>query len=323
MALVLDVDTDFEDNDLEREMASRAGVDFARSSGRSVEAVIEAINSHSADAALTSYSIFTRQVFKECPTLKVVSRTGVGYDEIDLAAASEFGVAVCNVPGYGDECVSDHAIALSLAALRKIPELDSKMRAHKWGHHSVLPLGQCKDLTFGILGFGAIGRCTARKAKGLGFKVICHSRHLEAGTLEDGYRAVSFEELISSSDIISIHIPLTKDTFHMIDRAALMMMKDNAILVNTARGSVIDTIELAKILGSGKLWAAALDVFEEEQPFDFSHPIASAPRTILTPHAAYHSTESILELRRRAMQACIDGALGRRPKDCLNPEVFS
>lgn len=323
MPLILDVDTDLEDNEIEMEMAKSAGIDFARSQGRSTREVIEAINSYKADAALTSYAIFTREVFEKCPSLKVVSRTGVGYDEIDVEAATEFGVAICNVPGYGDECVSDHAIALTLAALRKIPEMDAKMREGRWGHHSALPLGQCRGRTFGVIGLGAIGKATARKAYGLGFRVICYSPHLEVGEITvEGYECVEFDELLQRSDVISLHTPLTKQTRHLIDRSALDKMKDDATLVNTARGAVIDTVALAEVLGSGKLWAAALDVFEEEQPFDFSHPIMSAPRTILTPHAAYHSTESIIELRQRAMQACIDVVLGVRPRNCLNVEVF-
>ena len=323
MPMVLDVDTDLADNSVEIAMAKEQGVEFARSQGRTAEAVIKALQETGAEGALTSYSLFPREVFKQCPNLKVVSRTGTGYDEIDVEAATEHGVAVCNVPGYGIEVVSDHAMALALASLRRINEMDANMRTGNWGYQSALPLGQCHGRTFGVVGMGDIGRATARKANGMGFNVICYSRSLTPGRrTPEGYPVLELDELLQQADVVSLHVALTPQTRHLIDERRIGLMKEGAVLVNTARGAVVDTIALAAALESGKLWGAGLDVFEEEQPFDFNHPICKAPHTVLTPHASFASTESLLELRQRAMQAAIDGALGKKPIDCLNPEIF-
>lgn len=324
MATIVAVDTDFEDDLIEKRMVKAAGFDFAATKGRSAVDVMESIRSTGAQGAITSYALFPREVFEACPGLKVVSRTGVGYDEIDVEAATEHGVAVCNVPGYGTEVVSDHAITLALSVLRRINELDAGMRRGVWDYALTRPLGQCRGRTFGIVGMGEIGRAAARKAAGLGFDVVCWSHSLKPGRrTPEGYPVLPLEDLLRRADVVSIHTALVPETHHLIDADRLALMKDDAVLVNTSRGAVVDTVALAEALGRGKLWGAGLDVFEEEQPFDFGHPIMSAPHTVLTPHAAYWSEESGRELRQRAAQAAIDALQGRIPVDCLNPEVFA
>lgn len=324
MSTIVCVDTDFENNDLEEAMARTAGVNFSTSKGRKPEDVIRGINACGAEGAVTSYALFPREVFEQCPTLKVVSRTGVGYDEIDVEAATDHGVMVCNVPGYGTEVVSDHAITLAMSVLRRINELDADMRAGIWDYARHRPLGQARGRIFGVLGMGEIGRAAARKAAGLGFKVICWSRSLKPGRrTPEGYDILPLEDVLRTADVVSIHTALTPQTHHLINAERLALMKPTAVLVNTSRGAVVDTVALARALQADRLWGAGLDVFEEEQPFDFTHPIMSAPHTVLSAHAAYWSEESGAELRQRAMQAAIDGVQGRLPVDCLNPEVFA
>lgn len=323
MAKIVAVDTDFEDNNLEAQMAHDAGIEFETTCGRTAEAVIRGLQETNADGAVTSYALFPREVFEACPQLKVVSRTGVGYDEIDVGAATEHGVAVCNVPGYGTEVVSDHAITLTLSVLRRINELDADMRRGVWDYARTRPLGQCRGRTFGVVGMGEIGRATAKKAAGLGFDVVCWSRSLKPGRrTPEGYPILRLDDLLQRADVVSLHTALTPETHHLINAERLALMKPGAVLVNTARGAVVDTVALAKTLEAGQLWGAGLDVFEEEQPFDFEHPIMKAPHTVLSAHAAYWSEESGRELRERAMQAAIDAVQGRVPVDCLNPSVF-
>ena len=321
MAKIVAVDTDFEDNLLEEQMAREAGVEFVATRGRDQVSVIR--NAADADGVITSYALFPREVFEALPRLKVVSRTGVGYDEIDVPAATDHGVAVCNVPGYGTEVVSDHAIALALAVLRRINELDADMRAGIWGHARRRPLGQVRGRTFGVVGMGEIGRATARKAAGLGFQVVCWSHALKPGRrTPEGYPVLPLDELLACADVVSLHTALVPDTRHLIDERRLALMKPDAVLVNTSRGAVVDTCALAAALERGALWGAGIDVFENE-PVDPAHPLMRAPHTVLTPHAAYWSEEAGLELRQRAMQAALDVVQGRRPLDCLNPEVLA
>lgn len=321
MPKIVVTDTDFENNEIELAMAKEAGVEIALFNDRSEEAII--CNAHDADGVVTSYGHYTAAVFEALPNLKVVSRTGIGYDNINAKAATENGTAVCIVPGYGTEVVSDHAITLALCSLRRLNETDADMRAGVWDYTRRGPYGQVHGRTFGVIGMGEIGRAVARKASGLGFKVVCYSRSLVPGRrTPEGYPIATLEQVLSSADVISFHTALTPETHHLLNAENIGLLKPGAVVVNTSRGAVVDTVALAEALQEGKLWGAGIDVFEEE-PLDWSHPIMNAPHTVLSPHVAYYSEESGEELHRRSMQAALDVVLGRMPKDCLNPEVLA
>lgn len=321
MRNIVIVDNDFEDSDIEERMAYEAGMNLSIFHEPAADDIIR--NAAEADGIITSYGEFPRKVFEALPRLRVVSRTGVGYDQIDVEAATEAGVAVCNVPGYGTEVVSDHAITLALDVLRRTNELDAALRNGTWSYVSHRPLGQVHGRTFGVVGMGAIGRAVARKANGLGFRVICASRSLTPGRrTPEGYDITTFEDLLQQADIVSFHTALTPETRHLLNADHLALMKKSAIVVNTSRGAVIDTNALACALKADRLWGAGIDVFEKE-PVSADDPLLSAPHTVLTPHVAYWSEESGVELRQRATQAVIDVLSGRRPADCLNPQVFS
>ncbi len=320
MPKIVVTDTDFEDNNIEVAMAREAGVEIALFNDRNPEAIIE--HAADADGVITSYGVFNEQVFAALPRLKVVSRTGIGYDTIDVEAATRNNTAVCVVPGYGTEVVSDHAITLVLGCLRRINEVDADMRAGVWDYTCRRPFGQVHGRTFGVVGMGEIGRAVARKASGLGFNIVCYSRSLVPGRrTPEGYDILSFEEVLRQSDVVSFHTALTPDTHHLLNEHNLTLMKPDAVVVNTSRGAVIDTIALAKALEEDRLWAAGIDVFEEE-PIDFNHPLLKAPHTLFSPHVAYWSEESGEELHCRSMQAALDVVLGNTPKDCLNAEVL-
>ena len=320
MPKIVVVDTDFESNDIEVEMAKNAGIEIALFQDRSPEAIIR--NAADADGVVTSYGNFTPEVFEALPNLQVVSRTGIGYDSIDVLAATKNKTAVCVVPGYGTEVVSDHAITLALCVLRRMNENDADMRAGIWDYTRHRPYGQVYGRVFGVVGMGEIGRATARKAAGLGFKVVCSSRSLTPGRrTPEGYDILEYEELLKCADVASFHTALTPDTHHLLDAERIALMKNDAVVVNTSRGAVIDTVALAEALEANKLWGAGVDVFEGE-PVDPNHPLLKAPHTVLTPHVAYWSEESGLELHQRSMQAAIDVVTGVRPKDCLNPEAL-
>ena len=271
---------------------------------------------------VTSYGNFPPEVFEALPNLQVVSRTGIGYDSINVPAATKNKTAVCVVPGYGTEVVSDHAITLALCVLRRMNETDADMRAGIWDYTRHRPYGQVHGRVFGVVGMGEIGRATARKAAGLGFKVVCYSRSLTPGRrTPEGCDILEYEELLKCADVVSFHTALTPETHHLLNAQRIAMMKDSAVVVNTSRGAVIDTLALAEALQADRLWGAGIDVFEGE-PVDPGHPLMRAPHTVLSPHVAYWSEESGIELRTRAMQAAIDVVTGVRPKDCLNPEAL-
>lgn len=323
MPSIVMTDTDFGATDFERELVEAAGIEFVSyndANDRSPETIIERLKN--ADGAITSYGQYTARVFEALPHLKVVSKTGTGVDNIDVEAATRNGTAVCNVPGYGTEVVSDHAIALALDCIRRTNEIDADVRHGIWDFKRHRPLGQVKGRTFGVVGLGDIGSAVARKARGLGFKVIAWDRKGKPGTESaDGVPFVSLEELLQTSDVVSFHVALVPETLHLLNANNIRLLKQDAIVVNTSRGGVVDLDAVADALCADKLWGAGIDVFEEE-PVSMNAPIMSAPHTVFTSHAAYWSEESVVELRTRYTNNAIDIVLGRTPDACVNPEVL-
>lgn len=320
MAKIVVTDSDFEVSDIEQKMIEEAGIEFARFQDPSAAGIIA--NCADADGAITAYGQFTAEVFAALPNLQVVSRTGVGVDTVDIPAATAAGVAVCNVPGYATEVVSDHAIAMTMALLRRLPEINADVHDGIWDYARHRPLGQVYGRTFGVVGMGDIGRAVARKASGLGFRVVCWSHSLVPGRrTPEGYDVVSFDDLLEHSDVVSFHTALVPATHHLLNADNIKLLKNDCIVINTSRGPVVDTAAVAAALKAGKLWGAGIDVFEEE-PIAADDPLMSAPHALLTPHAAYWSEESGIELRTRTTQNAIDVVLGREPHDCLNKQVF-
>lgn len=323
MASIVATDTDFGSSDFEKRLVEAAGIKFTSyedAEDRTPEAIIERLQN--ADGAITSYGQFTAEVFDALPHLKVVSKTGTGVDNIDVAAATKNGTAVCNVPGYGTEVVSDHAITLALDCLRRTNEIDADMRRGIWDFKRHRPLGQVKGRTFGVIGAGDIGSAAARKARGLGFDVIIWDRKGRPGERNaDGIPFASFEDLLRTSDVISLHVALVPATRHLLNSENIRMLKQDAIVINTSRGAVVDLDALAEALEDGRLWGAGIDVFEHE-PVPINAPIMGAPHTVLTSHAAYWSEESAVELRTRCTDNAIAVVLGRKPESCVNPEVL-
>jgi len=303
------VDCDHNSIEQEQAVAAAAGVPIVRAACRTEEDVIEA--AAQATVIIAQYAPITRRVIESLPNLRVIGRYGVGVDTVDLEAATERGIAVCNVPDYGTEDVSDHAISLIADACRSVTTYDRAIRAGNYSYNAGAPLHRFSALRVGVVGVGLIGRATARKARELGFTVVASDPTFAVGDSVEGTPIVSFDDLLSTSDVVSLHVPLVPATRHLIDSDALAKMKPEAILVNTCRGGVVATDDLANALERRVIRSAALDVFEEE-PIGPDHPLARSSYTVLTPHIAWYSEESIIELKTRITQnvlAALDGAL--------------
>jgi lactate dehydrogenase-like 2-hydroxyacid dehydrogenase len=219
------------------------------------------------------------------PQLKVIANVAVGYDNIDLDAASAAGVTVTNTPGVLDRATADHTMALILAATRRVAEGDRFLRSREpwvWGPRMLVGLDLSAGTTLGIMGYGRIGQAVARRAQAFDMKVIATARSRVPGTVEDGVTFVDTRELLANSDVVSVHTPLTPATHHLIDAAALDAMKPSAYLINTARGGVVDEAALITALHEGQIRGAALDVFEGEP--QVNPALLDAPALVLTPH---------------------------------------
>lgn len=273
-----------------------------------------------ADALLVTYATVRRRALAAMPRLKIVVRTGVGYDSLDVAAATERKVMVANVPDY---CVSDlaeHTLALLLAWWRRIGELDRQVRTEGWGR-PITPIYRLEGKTLGILGMGRMGQAVAARARGFGVRLLGYDPYIPPPVFSAlGVAPVSLEELLSAADIVTIHSLLNAETRGSICERTLRLMKPTAVIVNTARGGVIKTDDLVHAIRQGWIAGAALDVVEAE-PLPMDHPIRSLPRVLLTPHAAWYSEESEPELRRRAARTVAQALRGERPATLLNPEV--
>lgn len=299
--------------------AEAAGAELIVAQSRTREELIA--NARGADALVVQYARIDGDVLDALPTVRAIGRYGVGVDTIDIAAATERGVVVCNVPDYGTEAVSDHAIALALAAAREIPRLDRAMRDGRVDFPGIRPVRLIGDRVFGVLGMGRIGQATARKARGLGYEVIYHDVFGASADIDQAFRSVSLDELLERSAVVSVHAPLTDETHHLIGRAELARMRPDAIIVNTSRGGVIDTDALVEALQAGTIRSAALDVTEVE-PTPVGHPLFDLPQVTLTPHMAWYSEESYGELKRRTVENPARIVAGGEPTNVVNPEVL-
>ena len=310
------------------DLFEKAGMEVIEGPVRSTEDMIELLKD--ADGALVNIMPLTsREVLEACPKLKVVSRMGVGVDSIDLNAATDLGVLACNVPGVNTVEVADHAMSLLLALTRRVVDSSNSVKDGAWGRdrttlRSYQTTVRCiAGRTMGIIGFGNIGRAFAQRVRGFGpAQIIAYDPFVDQLTGDlYGVRMVDFDELLESSDFVTIHCSATKANRHLINAEALGKMKNSAFLVNTARGSLVDGAALAEALKSGQIEAAALDVMEIE-PIPTDDPLLKLPNVILTPHAAGMSPRFLEECPIRQAENVIWVLQGKAPHGLANPEVI-
>ncbi|MDX3924507.1 MAG: C-terminal binding protein [Shinella sp.] len=256
-----------------------------------------------ADVVMNNFAPMTHRVMKSMARGAVIIRYGVGVDNVDLSAAKELGVSVCNVPDYGVEEVADHAAAIALSLRRRLGHFDEAVREGRWGVASIAShLPSLRDTVVGLLGFGRIARAFAERMQAFGCRIIAFDPYVAADVAEaTGVEMATREDVIRNAHILSLHVPLTKETRHVIDAAAIAMMQRGAILINASRGGLIDESALADALATGQLSAAGLDVFEQEPP-PAGSPLRYAPNLLMTPHAAFYSDASVKALQRLAAE---------------------
>jgi D-3-phosphoglycerate dehydrogenase len=277
-----------------------------------------------ADALVVSSSPVTRGVMSALEGLKVVVRTGVGYDVIDVPAATELGVIVVNIPDIWVREVANHALALLLAWNRKIVTLDRQVHAGVWS--SAGPgarTGSLHGETVGIVGLGNIGSAFARRVAAFETTVIACDPYVDdAHFAALGVERVSLEALASLADYVSVHTLLNAETRHLIGEAFFRRMKPTALLINTSRGPVVDERALIRALEDKRLAGAALDVWEKE-PVTADHPLLRMDNVIATPHAAYFSSPAVAQVPRRCGEEVARVLTGQRPLHVVNPEVYA
>jgi len=277
-----------------------------------------------ADGLVIAFAPITRAVMSALEGLKVVARTGVGYDVIDVPAATDLGVVVVNIPDIWIREVANHALALLLAWNRKIVTLDRQVHAGTWGSGVPGPFtGSLHGETVGIVGLGNIGSAFARRIAAFETTVIAHDPYVDDAKFAAlGVERVTLEALAERSDYVSVHTLLNAGTRHLIGEAFFRRMKPTAILLNTSRGPVVDEAALARALKDKRLAGAALDVWEQE-PVAAGNPLLAMDNVIATPHAAYFSSPAVAQVPRRCGEEVARVLTGQRPLNVVNPEVYT
>ena len=284
-----------------------------------------------ADAIIIFHEVsLPEEVINRLKNCRVIVRGGVGYDAVDYRCAGRLGIPVCNVPDYGVDEVADQAIGMMIALNRGFLKVERGLKdsLEPWDCRAVQPVKRLSGATLGIVGLGRIGQATAQRARAMQMKIIAYDPYLRPGTEKVfGVEMVSFDELLLRSDVVSLHAPLTEETDGLIDSDALSKMKPNTILVNTSRGSVVDTAALVQALRSGNISGAGIDVLPIEPPRE-DEPLIELWREsnetnvnlILTPHTAFYSAEAMLEIRTKTAMEVARALRGEKLVNCVNSQ---
>ena len=307
-------DYDFPDLSIERSVIEAADADLRGEYARTPEEVIEA--AAGADALLVQYAEVTEAVF-EALDLQAVGRYGIGVDSIDLDAATEHDVPVVNVPDYCIEEVPTHALALLLSCIRKVPSYDRAIKGGEWDWTGGKPIHRLTGSTLGLVGFGKLPRRLRELVAGFDLDVLVYDPYVDAADVEAANaEKVDLDALLERSKYVSVHAPLTEETHHLIDAAAFERMREDAILINTARGPLVDIDALGEAVEAGEIAGAGLDVLPEEPPD--SIPPIDHESVVYTPHVAWYSEESMATMRRTVAEDVLGILQGDTPRNPVN-----
>jgi D-3-phosphoglycerate dehydrogenase len=322
LAVLVDYDEDlFAPQGWEGKHLAEAGIDWRVGQHRTPETALSFARGAEIVMVQSVRKLMTRATIEGLASCHCIVRLGIGYDTVDLAAATERGILVCNTPLYCVPDVADHALALLLAAVRHIARQDRWIRAGRWDRTGARPARRTTGATLGLVGFGRIARKLAQQVSGFGMRLLAYDPYVgEEAIAGLGVQKVDLDTLLRRSDFVSIHVPLTSETRHLLGAREFALMKDGAFLVNTSRGPLVDEAALVGALHCGKLSGAGLDVMETE-PLSADSPLREMENVTLTPHVSANSTESVTDLYMAACQIAIDVAAGRWPASVVNPEV--
>ncbi len=317
MSEVMICDLDHIDVEQEKKVLDEAGCNFEWLQCKTQEEIIEKCKG--AVVLLNQYVKMDKNIFEALPTVKCIVRYGVGYDNVNLEDASKYGVQVCNVPDYGTNEVADQAIAHVMALTRKTTLFNKLIRDGVWDYQKSIPLFRLKEATVGICGVGRIGSAFAKRIQPLCKEVIAYDAEYDASNnrFPDFVKFVSFKELLSRSDILSIHCPRSEKTYHMFGKNELKAMKNTAYLVNVSRGGIIDEDALYWALENGEIAGAGLDVVEKE-PLSADNPLLKFDNFSISPHAAWYSEQSSQELKRKVAEEAVRFLRGEPVKYPVN-----
>lgn len=316
--LVVVSDSVFPNLDPAREVLSTIGAELQMASAPTPEAIVRA--AAAADALLVTYAKITAEMIQQMRRCRIISRFGIGVDNVDIRAATDAGIVVTKVPDYCIDEVSDHAMALLLALVRKIPFSSAQVHGGQWAMSAVVPIHRLRGSVLGLVGFGRIPQLVAPKAKAFGIRVVAFDPFVPSEIVtRAGVESVDFSQLLRMSDYVSIHSPLLPETRDLFSDDAFHQMKPTAYLINTARGPIVDQAALARALDAGELAGAALDVMPEEPPVD--SPLLGRANVIITPHTSFYSEESLVDLQVRAAEEIVRVLGGQVPRNPVNPEA--
>lgn len=310
--------TDFEypNVDQERQIITKFGAQLHACHLKTPEEIAAEVED--ADAVIVQYANITEEIIAGMKHCKMIVKYGIGVNNIDSEAAAAKGIHVCNVPDYGVDEVSNHAIAMLMALAKKLPIVTKALKNGEWGYGPTVPLFRLSGSALGLVGIGRIPSLVAHKMSNFGMKILAFDPYVSAEEAEKrGAELVDFRTLCKESDFISIHCPLTPSTTHLFNREAFRTMKKTAFIINTARGPVIEENALVEALETGEIAGAGLDVFESE-PIAGTDRLLQMDQVIATPHCAWYSEEAISTLQRKVAEEVVNVLSGGRPFHCTN-----
>lgn len=297
---VLITDHGFPSIEQERSVLAAAGATLRVASSTAPDTL--AAEAREADALLVQWAKIDAALLRQLTRCRVIVRYGIGVDNVDLSAAKAAGIPVCNVPDYGIDEVADHAVALALSLGRQLPQLDTRLRAGTWKITPAAPMPAFREMTFATAGLGRIARAVLARAKGFRFRLAAYDPFVPAQVFTDlGIQRLEPDDLFRQADILSLHLPANEQTRRFVSAARLRQMKPTAVLVNTARGPLVDSAALAAALGNRTIAGAGLDVFDPE-PLPADSPLRTAPNAIITSHVAWYSERSVPTLQLKAAE---------------------